>query len=346
MKCYDLRLHRKSLKQYKVKLPIMSVDELRINLNYKRYISSIDKILVSFDSITEWPDMINFQSRLAKTLLQFNTFTSIPHKNRIAKRLAQCLNPSLPSGVHQKTLETYRIIFGIIGSNLSVDLSLYTSGLFPFLQNASLSIKPLVFNLYETFFLPLNLTECINAFILAIICVYDEDGTEYIQRATSIFIQLSASVGEHCFMSALLSLLAKTLKWKLVRFYFTKFIIKLKAIINCLARYFVAIKNADVLCRVIQGPLIKGISTCFSESQSILCQRVSLDLVQMYLPLNSFVPNHLENKEILFTSIIQVVLKKDMSLNRRLYSWMLDRNEELTTDHLDSLVSVLIVIIM
>lgn len=38
----------------------------------------------------------------------------VPHKVLVSKRLAQCLNPSLPSGVHQKTLEVYTYIFGLI----------------------------------------------------------------------------------------------------------------------------------------------------------------------------------------------------------------------------------------
>jgi Dopey, N-terminal len=38
----------------------------------------------------------------------------VPHKAVVAKRLAQCLNPSLPSGVHQKSLEVYAYIFSFI----------------------------------------------------------------------------------------------------------------------------------------------------------------------------------------------------------------------------------------
>lgn len=38
----------------------------------------------------------------------------VPHKLLVAKRLSQCLNPSLPSGVHQKALEVYTYIFNLI----------------------------------------------------------------------------------------------------------------------------------------------------------------------------------------------------------------------------------------
>ena len=41
--------------------------------------------------------------------------TVIPHSDAVALRLAQCLNPILPSGVHQKALEVYEYIFSTIG---------------------------------------------------------------------------------------------------------------------------------------------------------------------------------------------------------------------------------------
>jgi hypothetical protein len=56
----------------------------------------------------------------------------------VAKRLAQCLNPALPSGVHQKTLEVYSIVFTAAGpSQLAADLPLWSYGLFPVLHTCS-----------------------------------------------------------------------------------------------------------------------------------------------------------------------------------------------------------------
>lgn len=60
-------------------------------------------------------------------VLQNNAkYQVVPKKLTIGKRLAQCLHPALPSGVHRKALETYEIIFKIIGSKrLAKDLFLY-----------------------------------------------------------------------------------------------------------------------------------------------------------------------------------------------------------------------------
>jgi len=42
-------------------------------------------------------------------------FKEIPRKVVVAKRLSQCLNPALPTGVHQRALDVYAHILGIIG---------------------------------------------------------------------------------------------------------------------------------------------------------------------------------------------------------------------------------------
>lgn len=38
----------------------------------------------------------------------------MPYKALVAKRLAQCLDPTLPSGVHQKALEVYAYVFSTL----------------------------------------------------------------------------------------------------------------------------------------------------------------------------------------------------------------------------------------
>jgi Dopey, N-terminal len=85
-------------------------------------------------------------------------FKEIPRKVVVAKRLSQCLNPALPTGVHQRALDVYAHILGVIGVRLSFilkclqlnrfqldglrrDLFLWTSGLFPFFEYSATSVK-------------------------------------------------------------------------------------------------------------------------------------------------------------------------------------------------------------
>ena len=42
-------------------------------------------------------------------------FKEIPRKLIVSKRLSQCLNPALPTGVHQRALEVYIHILAVLG---------------------------------------------------------------------------------------------------------------------------------------------------------------------------------------------------------------------------------------
>lgn len=74
--------------------------------------------------ILSWPALEGLGTLFASLLLadgykalsvKPSGFTEIPHKFLVAKRLSQCLNPVLPSGVHQKTLEVYSYVFSTLG---------------------------------------------------------------------------------------------------------------------------------------------------------------------------------------------------------------------------------------
>lgn len=78
------------------------------------------------------PQSVSLLSSLHAFSLVFQALQSnlryslLPRRLIISKRLAQCLHPALPSGVHLKALETYEIIFKIVGTKwLAKDLFLY-----------------------------------------------------------------------------------------------------------------------------------------------------------------------------------------------------------------------------
>jgi hypothetical protein len=53
-------------------------------------------------------------------------FKEVPRKVIVAKRLSQCLNPALPTGVHQRVLDVYAHVLGIIGVRFFSFLGNYT----------------------------------------------------------------------------------------------------------------------------------------------------------------------------------------------------------------------------
>ena len=94
-----------------------------------------------------WSDLLPLMKDLLSFLkLNFEyDFNDINDKLLLGKRLAQCLNPECPSGLHEVTLEVYEIILNNIISRykdkLMDNLYIYSYGLFPFFPNATLQNK-------------------------------------------------------------------------------------------------------------------------------------------------------------------------------------------------------------
>ncbi|RUP50361.1 Dopey, N-terminal-domain-containing protein [Jimgerdemannia flammicorona] len=181
-------------------------EEYRKDPRYKKYVQLVEKNLQSFDNVNEWADVIAFLGKLLRAFQAYPQFPAIPRKLTVAKRLAQCLNPALPAGVHQKTLEVYGYIFETIGPDqLADDLPLWSSGLFPFVQYAAMSvkvfiqlitfyflpnlakfirIKPQLLALFEHHYLPLRerLKSAMRSFIIALLPAIEEEGSEYFDK--------------------------------------------------------------------------------------------------------------------------------------------------------------------
>lgn len=114
----------------------------------------------------------------------YSRFSVVPRKLLIGKRLAQCLHPALPSGVHLKALECYDLILKQIGTNrLAQDLFIYSAGLFPVLSQASITVRPVLLDLYEVHFLPLKkrLFPGLSGFLVALLPGIEE-GSDYTDR--------------------------------------------------------------------------------------------------------------------------------------------------------------------
>jgi hypothetical protein len=88
---------------------------------YRRYALAVERALGSFDTAQqEWADYISFLNRLLKALQTHPpNNNAVPDSQMVATRLAQCLKPSLPSGVHQKALEVFAYLFSVIGVGLT-----------------------------------------------------------------------------------------------------------------------------------------------------------------------------------------------------------------------------------
>ncbi|CCJ30055.1 unnamed protein product, partial [Pneumocystis jirovecii] len=191
------------------------------------------------------------------TLHSYPTFAIVPYQDLVACRLAQCLNPNLPSGVHQKTLE----LIGFKKNGLSESLPLWNSGLAPVLMFASTKIKPYFLGLIETFYLPLgpSLRPCAKSLIMSLLPGLEEDSGEYFDETFNVLDSVRQKLADDAFF------------WQ------------------CLW-----------LC-IITSP---------QQRQGALKNIVSVDA------------------ELLVMSAIKVVMGKEISLNRRVWSWLMGSDFE------------------
>ena len=116
--------------------------------NYEKFEKKLVNILNSSSNAKSWTDLLPIAKEILIHLKKNEKeidFSKISSKHMLAKRLAQCLNPVFPNGVHEVIIDIYSCLLSNINSkqdtSLQDNLGLYLSGLFPFFSHASLPNK-------------------------------------------------------------------------------------------------------------------------------------------------------------------------------------------------------------
>ncbi|KAI5361315.1 Putative protein dopey [Septoria linicola] len=326
---------------------VVEGDLFRADKVLRRYGANIERALSTWEiSPEEWADYIAFLARLLKAIQTHpKDIPILPHSNAIATRLAQCLNPALPSGVHQKALEVYTYIFSAFSTQyISGHLHELLPGLASVLSFASLSVRPGLYSILEEHVVKLHPTELRPAFkslILGLLPALEEGQGEDFDRAFGVIQSLEQAFapdhddevsGEEsngyfwqCLFLAVITSPARR-----------------QGALNYLLRTLPTFsgstgpsdpsqksirmsKEAECIVSPEPGLLIRCFVCGLSDSQ-ILVQRGFLDLLVTNLPLSSIVLQQRAGKDDLdrlVTVVSQISLRKDMSLNRRLWSWFL-----------------------
>uniref|UniRef100_A0A673X623 DOP1 leucine zipper like protein B n=1 Tax=Salmo trutta TaxID=8032 RepID=A0A673X623_SALTR len=293
--------------------------ELQNDYRYRSYAAVIEKALRNFESSSEWADLISSLGKLNKALQSNLRYSLLPQRLIIGKRLAQCLHPALPSGVHLKALETYEIIFKIIGTKwLAKDLFIYSSGLFPLLGHAAMAVKPALLTLYERYYLPLQraLLPSLQAFITGLLPGLEE-GADVYDRTDALLLRLSLLVGQQVFYGALWG---SVLVSPLVRLPASLFIVT----------------HFDRFTPPRQQRCMLGynnhlVALCLSlQDSNVLVQRNMLEILLYFFslatcldPTEGSIPMTREDTITVVSAASLTLLRRDMSLNRRLYAWLL-----------------------
>ncbi|KAG9505887.1 hypothetical protein J7337_002860 [Fusarium musae] len=324
--------------------------------SYRKYAQGVDRALVLFETaLEEWADYISFLNKLLKALqARPKSINAIPSKATVAKRLSQCLNPSLPSGVHQKALELYNLVFSVIGKDgLSRDLPLYLPGLATVLSFASLSVRAPYLDLLERHFLgidPRSLRPAMKSIILALLPGLEEETSEDFDRTLRLVesfkhairpsnseeITFQHSSGDaffwQCFFLA--SITSQSRRSGALA-YLVRSLPPLgprappdpnkSATSQSDSDEDTKSKLAELVTSPEPGLLLRCFASGLSDEQ-LLIQRGFLDLLVSHLPLNAHVIQSRvkpDDLELLLKAAVGVVTRRDMSLNRRLWAWLL-----------------------
>jgi hypothetical protein len=222
------------------------------------------------------------------------------------------MHPALPSGVHLKALETYDLIFRCIGTDrLIQELSIYSNGLFPLLSHAAINVKPSLLEIYETHFVPLGLRlkPALDGFLIAVLPGLEE-GSDHHDRTDKLLVRVCDGVTPEFFYGSI---------WRCILF---------NPSIRLPATSFVVLHfnkkrsledQLHIMGTCLQT-LINGICAALLDS-NVLVQRAILDLLLCCFPMHNcqIVRSDMTN---ITTAALTVLLRRDVSLNRRLCSWL------------------------
>lgn len=320
-------------------LPSFGSKENNSNLSSKdkRYVQQVEKAVASFDSLEEWADYIAFLSRLQKSLqLTGDGQSWIPCFNQVSNKLSLCLSSKLPNGVHQKTLSIYEAIFHSIPSKtLNQELNVWLPGLLPLFSYCSIQVKPYLINIYNYLLdnlEPRSLKIISKPIILSVLPGLDDENSEAFQETFKLVESLKTKLNDdsHFWQTMFLCIINNPER-------------RLGALYWCNKRlpYFQTLKTdteyrfseeASACLSPEAGLLIRAFATSvnsvtsFNQAGDIIVIRGFFDLLLNRIPLNSDVLQKAvssKDRELLIMSCCKVTLKKDMSLNRRLWNWFL-----------------------
>lgn len=309
----------------------------------RRYAATIERALGSWEiSPEEWADYIAFLARLLKAIQTHpKDAPFLPHSRGTATRLAQCLNPALPSGVHQKSLEVYTYIFSTFGNDyISAHLHEFLPGLSAVLSFASLSVRPALYDLFENHIVslsPADLRPALKSLILGLLPALEEETAEDFERAFKILraleaafvpdpdtIDLTLEPDGYFWQCLFLAVITNPSRRQGALNYFVQQLPTL-APSSVEGSKLRLSRAAGCVISPEPGLLVRCFVCGLSDSQ-ILIQRGFLDLLVTHLPLNSAVLQQMvgpDDLDRLVSAATQVLLRRDMSLNRRLWSWFL-----------------------
>lgn len=191
------------------------------------------------------------------------------------------------------------------------DISIYTGGLFSFFEHASSSIRMEYLDMITRFFVPLGpkLHLILQNLVLALVPGLEEEGNDCFAKTLSCLDSIAKVVGRPIIMCTM---------WKSMIFGGRHRL----AVCNYIGKLYpreMSSHEFDEFCAGDPNLMLTGLK-CSLSDQNTLAIRFALDIVRLHLP--NYTDRLLRaQKSQIAQHLLLVLLRRDMSLTRRVYQW-------------------------
>lgn len=285
----------------------VNMNDPRVAAKIVAFSSELDLCLVSFDKAREWADLITYLQRIIKICGKYPSLP-IADKDLISKRLAQCINAALPSGVHLKALEVYEVVLlRETPASMETSIRYWSTGLFPLLSNAATHVKPAVLRLFKERILTMGsrLQCCLPGLLTALLPNIEDAASESYSLARSLIDKICEAVSTSCFYTTL---------WESL--------VTCRAIrLPCLILLLESVQ-ASTPFHVEESVACTSISAALFDS-SVLTVRSCLDLL-LAAPFLKRSQLSCAHRQLLTSSLLQLLGRREGSLTRRIVQWLGD----------------------
>eukprot|EP01028_Stygiella_incarcerata_P014369 TRINITY_DN9429_c0_g1_i5.p1 TRINITY_DN9429_c0_g1~~TRINITY_DN9429_c0_g1_i5.p1 ORF type:complete len:1034 (+),score=292.32 TRINITY_DN9429_c0_g1_i5:113-3103(+) len=290
----------------------------------------VASILQAFDRVKEWADLIRCLQRLGKSLSKFSKFSVVPQKIVLAKRLCQCLNPVLPSGVHLKALAVYELILSKIGDSIIEDAPLYCAGLFPLLQHASIQVRGPLLRIIDQHLIrrAASLSGALSGLVLSLTPGLEEEGTETYAVSFRMMSTLRREIGLERFFAAIYK---GALGYPHYRKSFFAYLNKMIKVAEDEPNLLLHLHTFHSKYHTLVVPALVQTLDMVKDDGEVMVVRTVLDTIQLFFSMDLLhsevsIP---EEQVINFSSrILKILVCEEPSLIRRVYTWLFSGKEE------------------
>lgn len=242
----------------------------------------------------EWSDLIKWLSGLKQLIDKYSQPAGNDNIHSLSRRLGQCLSPTLPHGLHSKTLEIYSSLLSI---SSIFHISIISTGLFPSFQHCAPQIKAeFLIIINENFIKRFDEVRFLLRGLISCLLTGAHDTPDTISRIIEVLDQCEAKDKAMTY---------KTLWW---------FVLKTEKHRAPGLMYMQKKNDGFTEKWVIANSLLESLN-----DNSVIIRRSSLDFIRLNFPLT---PDINENLITLMQGTLKLFRGKDHTLFRRIWEWI------------------------